>query len=215
MPLPMTITNDAAYDSAHDYTHDSGRSVLGFVGGMRSTMLWAVQHCLSCGPHPPEWVVSLQTNIPKTPMADMLADMRPIALQNVTFKWLATCVLLQVQDALQIVVPAAQKGFMKGRRMLDHIERARLLWDSSDAVNMLPVDFSKVYNSILHAFFAVALRFFAVPEAYVQLLVSALRGAGGAVFFCIDAGYVQCISMVPGSGIHQGDFSPCRRFFPC
>ena len=82
-------------------------------------------------------------------MTPLLANMRPIALQDVIFQRLATCVLLQPQDALQIVVPAAQAGFMKGRRMLDHIERARLLWDSSDDVNMLLVDFSKAYDSMI------------------------------------------------------------------
>ena len=165
-------------------------------------MLWAVQECLRAGGCPPAWVVSLQRNIPKTPMADMLSDMRPIALQNVVFKWLATVVLIQIQDALQILIPMTQKGFLKGRRMLDHIERARLIWETSDSVNLFLVDFAKAYDSVQHAFFTAALRFFSVPEPYVRLLVSALRGA---VMFCIDSGYVTDVSMIPGSGIRQGD----------
>ena len=165
-------------------------------------MLWAIQECLRVGECPPGWVIPLQRNIPKTPTADMLADMRPIALQNVVFKWLATVVLIQLQDALQIIIPGSQKGFMKGRRMLDHIEKARLMWESSEHINMLLVDFSKAYDTVQHAFFAAALRFFTVPEPYVRLLVSALKGA---VLFCVDSGYVREVCMVPGSGIRQGD----------
>ena len=55
--------------------------------------------------------------------------MHPIALQIVHFKWLTTVVLMQIQDALQVVVPAAQTGFVRGRQMLYHVMRARLLWE--------------------------------------------------------------------------------------
>ena len=42
--------------------------------------VWAVQHCLQQVACPLERVISLQRNILETPMADMLADLRPIAL---------------------------------------------------------------------------------------------------------------------------------------
>ena len=43
-------------------------------------MVWAVQHCLQQVACPLERVISLQRNILKTPMADTLADLQPIAL---------------------------------------------------------------------------------------------------------------------------------------
>ena len=41
---------------------------------------------------------------------------------------------------------------------------------------MFLVDFAKAYDSVQHGFFTAALRLFAMPEAYVQMLSSALRG---------------------------------------
>ena len=90
-------------------------------------MIWAVQCYLEKVECSLEWVVSLQQNIPKT---DPLADLRPITLQQMKFQLPATVVFLQVQDALQPILPFAQQGFMKGRCVLGHIERARLTWES-------------------------------------------------------------------------------------
>ena len=70
---------------------------------------------------------------------------------------------------------------------------------------MFLVDFAEAYDSVQHGFFAAVLRFFAMPEAYVQMLSSALRGA---VLFCTDSRYMQDVSMTPRSGIRQGDPFP-------
>ena len=66
---------------------------------------------------PESWVQSLQRNIAKTMTADLLSDMWPITLQNVTFQWVPTVILMQMQDALQVIVLAAQTRFMRGRRI--------------------------------------------------------------------------------------------------
>ena len=39
--------------------------------------------------------------VKKHAIYDLLSDMRPIALYNVSFKWVTTVILMQIQDAMQ------------------------------------------------------------------------------------------------------------------
>ena len=46
---------------------------------------------------------------------------RPIALQQARLKWLTGVLLLQLQDALFLLVPSQQKAYLRGRTMFDHL----------------------------------------------------------------------------------------------
>ena len=68
--------------------------------------------------------------IPKFAQAAQAKDMRPIALQNAAMKWLSTVIWLQMQNVFPQIVPPSQKGFMRGRQMLEHMLTARMKWQS-------------------------------------------------------------------------------------
>ena len=157
-----------------------------------SPMTMAVQHCLQSGKAPSDWLMSLQRNIPKGQMADM----RPIALQTVLWKWIATTILVLIEDALQIAVPPAQKGFLKNRQMLPHIINAKGLWHSADEGTFLSVDFAKAYDSVSHTFFEAGMQFLGMPEEITQLLVHSLSGE---VQFRVDNGVAPGVAMMPDS----------------
>ena len=56
-----------------------------------------------------------------------------LALQNVPWKCIAPTILVVIEDALQIIVPPVQKGFLNGRQMIHHIINARGPWQSSES----------------------------------------------------------------------------------
>ena len=94
-------------------------------------MTMAVKSCLQQRQAPAQWLVSLQRNIPGRRAADTFDQMRPIALRTVIWKWIATTILVLIEDTLQVAVPPAQKGFLKNRQMLQHIINAKGLWHSA------------------------------------------------------------------------------------
>ena len=69
---------------------------MSFLQIFAEPMLWPISEFLQRGCRPDGWVQSWQRNIPKKVLANALAGMRPIALQNVHFQWLTTVVLMQI-----------------------------------------------------------------------------------------------------------------------
>ena len=70
---------------------------------------------------------------------------------------MATVVLGQMGDAIQQITLPEQKGFIRGRHMVDHLLRARMEWDRADDIILISVDFAKAYDSVLHEYAAAAL----------------------------------------------------------
>ena len=68
--------------------------------------------------------------IPKFAHASKAMDMRPIALQNAVMKWMSSVILLQLHDVFAQIIPPSEKGFMKGRQMLEHNLQATMEWES-------------------------------------------------------------------------------------
>ena len=128
--------------------------------------------------------------------------MRPIALQTVLWKWIATTILVVVEDALQVAIPPAQKGFLKHMQMLHHVINAQGLWESTEEGTFLSVDFAKAYDSVSHAFFEAGMQYLGLRDDVTGLLVQSLSGE---VQFSIDNGVAPNVSMTPQSGIRQGD----------
>ena len=118
-----------------------------------TSMTMAVKKCLAARESPADWLISLQRNIPKSQNADIVDQMRPIALQTMLWKWIATTILVVVEDAQQVAVPLAQKGSLKHTQMLHHVINTRFLWESTEDSTFLSVDFAKAYGSVSHAFF--------------------------------------------------------------
>ena len=66
-------------------------------------------------------------------------------------------VLVVIEDALQAVIPHLQKGFLKQRNMLHHVNHAKDLWDHAPDGAFILVDFANAYDSVFHTFFEAAL----------------------------------------------------------
>ena len=162
-------------------------------------MTMAVKKCLTARGAPADWLISLQRNIPTSQSADIVDQMRPMALQAVLWKGIATTMLVVVEDALQLAIPPAQKGFPKHGQMLHHVINTRGLWESTEEGTFLSVDFAKAYDSVSHVFFEAVMQY---RDDITGLLVQSLSGE---VQLCIDNGVAPNVSMAPQSGIRQGD----------
>ena len=71
-------------------------------------MMLEVLRTLATGELPDAWLVNLQRNIPTWLAAEAVDEMRPMALQNVVWKWPAPTILVVVEDASQVAIPPLQ-----------------------------------------------------------------------------------------------------------
>ena len=81
-------------------------------------------------------------------IAQRMAEQRPLALLNSSIKWLTTFFLLQLTDVFQQVTPAAQKGFLPGRQMVEHTIAVVDFWNQSSDCILVAMDFAKAYDSV-------------------------------------------------------------------
>ena len=150
---------------------------------------------------PDAWTLSLMKCIPKFAQANHAKDMCPIALQNAVMKWMSTTILLHLHDVFARKIPSSQKGFMRGRHMLDHGIGATMEWISRPQLIMVVVDFQKAYDSVSFNFRTVAVDYMGLPASYVSVLVSVMSGP---IMFCVVRGFEPCVEFRPRSGIKRG-----------
>ena len=85
---------------------------------------------IETGGLPPEWITAVVRTLAEEPWSAVVQSQRPIALQQARLKWLTGILLLHLQDALFQIVPHAQKAYLKGCTMYDHIASVQQRWDS-------------------------------------------------------------------------------------
>ena len=151
---------------------------------------------------PEGWSTTILKCIPKSITSETAAEQRPLALLNSSIKWLTTVFLLQLSDVFQQVTPAAHKGFLPGRHMVEHTIAAVAFWNQSSVCILVAVDFAKAYDSIQHNFASAVLRYLGVRGQYVVVLV-ALMCSPLVIEVCSE---VQPDVVVrPGSEVQHGD----------
>ena len=138
----------------------------------------AMGEFLNKGRVPDAWTVSLMKCIPKFAQASQARDMRPIALQNRAMKWLSAVVLVQLREVFAQIIPASQKGFMRGRHMVEHVVSARMEWEARPEQVLVAVDFQKAYDSVSFPFLRVALGYIGLAAPYVSVLLMAVALSG-------------------------------------
>ena len=67
--------------------------------------------------------------------------------------------LLQIQDVLQAITPSSQKGFLRGRQMVEHAIEAIDFWGRNRRCVVIAIDFQKAYGSVQHSFVQAMLRY--------------------------------------------------------
>ena len=150
---------------------------------------------------PDAWSMCLMRCIPKHSGEVGLGELLPICLENSCVNWVTQVILLQLEDALQQLTAPEQKGFMRKRRMIDHIWGVQGLWETHGDGGYLTIDFLKAYNSVAHDHMSTYLRFLALPEPYLRLIMSLVVSP---ILFCVGCEYVTEVELRPSSGVRQG-----------
>ena len=68
-----------------------------------------------------------------------------------------------------------QKGFLPGRRMVDHAPAAVDCWNQSGDCIFVGVDFAKAYDLVQPPFIEATLLYIGLPLVYVRLLVHLMQ----------------------------------------
>ena len=123
-------------------------------------MFHSISELIQRGALPQDWSLGILSPIPKEQGSVSTNGLRPICLHNVLLKWLSASLYSMLEDVVAFVTPSEHKAFIKGRFIFDHIWNARGAWQAMQEGIMIPIDFSKAYDSIHHnymvAFFSTS-----------------------------------------------------------
>ena len=110
--------------------------------------------------------------------------------------------LLQIHDVLQAITPSSQKGFLRGRQMVEHAIEAVDFWGRNRRCVVVAIDFQKAYDSVQHSFVQAMLRHLMIGQDYIALLVQLLTTE---LIIEVCGEVVPTAVVRPRSGARQGD----------
>ena len=142
-----------------------------------------------------------------------ITALRPICLQNVLFKWASATIYLMLEDVVAFVTPAAQKAFIKGHLVFDHVWDARGAWEAMPQGLMVSFNFSKAYDTVHYNHFVAFFLHVGLPILLIALLMTMFKAQ---FIFAVGRGMVNEVAVSPQSGVKQGAaFSPAIFVMVC
>ena len=138
-------------------------------------MMQSIAPMLQRGAIPAGWALGLLSPIPKQARLVSITALRPICLQNVLFKWVSATVYLMLEDVVAIVTPSAQKAFIKGRFIFDHVWDARGAWVAMQQWLMASLDLSKACDRVHYNYFVAFSLHVGLPIPLISVLVTIFK----------------------------------------
>ena len=161
-----------------------------------------IEQFLAGGSIPEDWPATILKCIPKSILAETPDKHWPLALQNTKVKWVSAVMQLQIQDVLQAITPSSQKGFVRGRQMVEHAIEAVDFWGRNRRCVVVAIDFQEAYDSVQHSFVQAMPRYLLIGHNYIAMLMQLLT----AELIIEVCGEVVPTAVVrPRSGVRQGD----------
>ena len=117
----------------------------------------------------------LLSPIPKEAGSVPITALRPICLQTVLFKWVSATIYVMLEDVVAFVTPAAQKAFIKGRFIFDHVWDAHGAWEAMPQGLMVSLDFSKGNFTVHHNYFVAFFLHVGLPIPLISMLMTMFK----------------------------------------
>ncbi|KAK9941648.1 hypothetical protein M0R45_007349 [Rubus argutus] len=166
----------------------------------------AVQSFFQSGFISPHFNSNLLILLPKKEVTDGLADYRPIALANFTFKIITKILADRLSYVAARIISPNQSAFLKGRSIIDPIiltsECMNLLDRSCRGGNIaIKLDISKAFDTLDWDFLLRVLRSFGFDPVFVNWIHNVLRSA----YISISVNGRSCGFFNCSRGVRQGD----------
>ena len=123
-------------------------------------MLQLCDAAFNSGSLPEGWETGLINMIPKAAGLASSDKLRPIALQNVSKKWLMTIVAIRIEQIIQQLSHKQQVGCIKGCHMIQHISGVKHGFESLDKGLLVSFDFINALATLSHVFIEAVLHKF-------------------------------------------------------
>jgi hypothetical protein len=123
--------------------------------------------------------------IPKVVGADQISQFRPIALINVSFKFLSKVFATRLAPVAHSVIHQAQSAFIKGRSILDGIATLHEILHESNSSKeqfaIFKIDFEKAYDTVSWDFLEEVLFKKGFDPLWVSWIMQLVKGGHTAV----------------------------------
>ncbi|KAF5378764.1 hypothetical protein D9615_006956 [Tricholomella constricta] len=141
-----------------------------------------------------------------------ISNYRPITVLNTDYKIFTRALTTRLSEVVPALIHPDQAGFMKGRRLEDQTELAKLMLDRCEADQdngaLICLDQEKAYDKINHDFLWASLKKFDFPENFITTVKSLYKHAETVVILNGEISSPYRVTR----GVRQGDPLSCLLF---
>ena len=92
---------------------------------------------------------------------------RPIMLLGTKGKWATMTLKLGMEDYVKAIISPAQRGFVQGRSMREHLEEVQRIQNSGIQGCWVLMDFKKAFDTVSHHMVIAWLRKVGLSEGWI------------------------------------------------